>query len=264
MSSEHTYFSAIWNETPSENPYYASECTCHGYDVFGDILQNASLPEYLYLLLTGERLDPKQTLFFERVLIALAHPGMRDPSVRAAMNAGVGGSRAGAAMMAAIAVGAGQAGGAHELRLSLQICKKAKQSIPSWIAEFKNVLEDQECDVWLELETVPGFDPHQTTASPLTLQVLTYFASLAGPESQTAWLLQHYKELESNLNYGLNFIGTIAATLADLNISSEMAEYLFLFARLPGAATQAQEARELGFKKFPFFHNWVHLTNDIK
>ena len=47
--------------------------------------------------------------------LALANPGPRDPMVHAAMCGGVGGSHAAASLIAALAVGAGQSGGAREV-----------------------------------------------------------------------------------------------------------------------------------------------------
>mgnify|MGYP001035817370 CR=1 FL=1 len=262
MTKDALYVTEIWHETPSENPYYAKACYCYGYNIYEDVLAKAAYPDYLYLLLTGQRPTKDMSQLFEKVLIALAHPGLRDPSVRAAMNAGVGGSRAAAALMGAIAVGAGQAGGAHELRLSLLITQQAKNDITQWSNQFKSLFENQVCDVWPALEFVPGFDPHQATASQITLKMLDVFAAHAGAQSQSAWLLQHYKQLEQQLGYGLNFIGATASALFDLHFTPEIAEYFFMIARLPGAAIHAQESRQLGHKKHPFFTDWPVLLND--
>ena len=41
----------IWQETPeADNPFAAADCFCAGYDVYGDLLKNASFIDYLFLL----------------------------------------------------------------------------------------------------------------------------------------------------------------------------------------------------------------------
>ena len=54
----------------------------------------------------AERPLPHVARALEILTIALGNPGPRDPSVHAAMSAGVGGSPAAAALMAALAAGA--------------------------------------------------------------------------------------------------------------------------------------------------------------
>lgn len=257
-----TYKTAIWEEEASKNPYYPKACYCFGYDVFNDVLKNGTYNEYLYLLLTGNQIDPLHIKLFETLLIALAHPGLRDPSVRAAMNAGVGGSRAAAALMAAVAVGAGQAGGAHELKLALDMHMSARENAETWQSAMRDSLLPQEADVWLQLEHIPGFDPYLATIIPPSYTLLQHCAELAGPNSHTQWFLMHYMSLEKAAGYGVNFIGVIASVLMDLKIDSAIAEYFFMFARLPGAAIHAQEAKMNGFRQFPFFNDSIHLTND--
>ena len=101
--------SRIWyEEAEPDNPFAAARCFAAGYDVYGDVLHKAGWIEYLWLLFHGERADAGQARQLERLAIALANPGPRDHSVRAAMNGGVGGSTSAACLMAALGVGAGQ------------------------------------------------------------------------------------------------------------------------------------------------------------
>ena len=113
-------YSRIWEEIPEpDNPFAAATCYCSGYDVYGDLLGKASWIEYLYLLFKLEPPTPEQARLLEGLAVALANPGPRDHSVQAAMCGGVGGSTAASCLIAALAVGAGQYGGAHEVALAM-------------------------------------------------------------------------------------------------------------------------------------------------
>ena len=101
----------IWREEPElDNPFAAKKCFCAGYDVYGDLLGKASWIEYLYLLFMLEKPTEQQAKLLETIAVTIANPGIRDHSVLAAMNAGVGGSTSASVLMAALAVGAGQYG----------------------------------------------------------------------------------------------------------------------------------------------------------
>ena len=106
----------IWKEEPEpDNPFAAAKCYCAGYDVYGEILQNATWIEYLYLLFKQERPSKEEAQLLEKIAIAIANPGIRSHSVRAAMCAGVGGSTAASALIAALATGAGNYHGSREI-----------------------------------------------------------------------------------------------------------------------------------------------------
>ena len=94
---------SIWFEKAEEdNPFSAAECFCAGYDVYGDLLANASWFEYLYLMFKLEKPHSWQVNMLEKIAIAISNPGIRDHSIRAAMNAGAGGSTSASALMAAL------------------------------------------------------------------------------------------------------------------------------------------------------------------
>ena len=91
----------IWQEEPEpDNAFAAMSCHCHGYDVYSELLGNASWIEYLYLLFRGEAPSVQQARLLEGLAIALANPGPRDAAVHAAMCGGVGGSTSASCLMA--------------------------------------------------------------------------------------------------------------------------------------------------------------------
>ena len=262
MSQAPILHTSIWQEEPeADNPFAAKQAFCHGYDVYGDILTKASFTEYLYLLFKGERPTIQQALLLDKLAIVVANLGPRDHSIRAAMNGGVGGSTAAGCLMAALAVGAGQYSGAHEVFHAVNIWQLAEQDIARWQQAMTQLLANKEVDIWQPMEHVAGFDPHGVTCSTITQQSLVYLASLM-PNGHLAWLLSNRQQLEQIANGTLAMTGVFAAACIDLGFNAEQAEMLFLQLRLSGAAVHALEQQQLGWKKFPFYGQAVYLNND--
>jgi citrate synthase len=262
MSNKETIRTRIWREEPeADNPFVAASCYCHGYDVFGDILGKATWIEFLYLLFKGERPTPDQTNLLQDLAIALANPGPRDHSVQAAMNGGVGGSHSAACLMAALAVGAGQLGGAREVALAMEIWDTCGVNLDAWERRIKNPPAQELADVWPVMEHTPGFDPNGASCSTPIKQLLHHL-SQQYPAKALSWLEENHSALETITDCPLASAGIAAAALHDLGFTSSQGEMLYLMLRLPGAAAHALEQQELGFRHFPFFRHAVHLTND--
>jgi len=151
----------IWREEPEAgNPFAARAAFCHGYDVFGEMLGKARWVEMLFLLFRGERPSRGQADLLDALAVALANPGPRDPSVHAAMCAGVGGSTAASSLIASLAVGAGGQGGAREVFLLMKLFwAPCGANLTAWRERLATPL-DLPADVWPATEHVPGFDPY--------------------------------------------------------------------------------------------------------
>ncbi len=244
----------IWREEPQpDNPFAAQKCFCAGYDVYGDLLGKASWIEYLYLLFKLEKPTKEQAKLLETIAVAIANPGIRDHSVRAAMNAGVGGSTSASALMAALAVGAGQYGGAREVFLVMQLWEGCGQDIHKWKEALLNPPKEERADIWLPMEHPPGFDPNGVTCPEPVVQALEKLSELTMSGSNSKWLNENQKTLEETLNIPIAFTLVIATALTDLEFTSEQGEMLYLLLRLPGSAVHALEQKENGWKKYPFF-----------
>ena len=244
----------IWNEEPEpDNPFAAKKCYCAGYDVYGDLLGKASWVEYLFLLFKLEKPTDEQAKLLETIAVAIANPGIRDHSIRAAMNAGVGGSTAASALMAAIAVGAGQCGGAREVYLVMDLWEKCGQDLQIWERELLHPDIDERADIWLPKEHPPGFDPHGVSCPTPVKQTLEKFSLLTQADSNTNWLKENQDRLEAKTKLPITFTMIIATALSDLEMTNEQGEILYLLLRLPGAAVHALEQKKLGWKKYPFF-----------
>lgn len=247
--------SRIWLEEPElSNAFAARAAYCHGYDVYGELVGNASWVEMLYLLFKGEAPSRPQAQTLEALAVALANAGPRDPAVHAAMCAGVGGTPAAAALTAALAVGAGGAGGARELLLAMQAWDVCGKAVEAWQAHFEECRQRpaDPADIWPVASPTAGFDTHGVETPTPVRQVLARLTAIQ-PDSRCTWLAANLEAMERAAGRPLSLIGVAAAALCDLAMSPEQGEMLFLLLRLPGAAAHALEQRELGHKRFPFY-----------
>lgn len=250
----------IWREEPEpDNPFAARKCFCAGYDVYGDLLGKASWAEYLYLLFKLEKPTPDQAKMLETIAVAIANPGIRDHSVRAAMNAGVGGSTSASALMAALAVSAGQYSGAREIYLCMQLWEQLGTNLDDWELAISEGIELNQVDVWPAIDFVPGFDCNSDICAKPILDLLSKLIEIDQTNWLT-WLRDNRLRLEKFIASPLSMVGLIAAAFHGLGFSASQGEMLFLFLRLPGAAAHALEQREHGWRKYPFFVDGINYT----
>lgn len=252
----------IWKETPeADNPFAASVCLCAGYDVYGDILGKASWIEYLYLLFKQEPPTKSQATLLENLAVALANPGPRDPAVHAAMSGGAGGSTHASCLMAALGVGAGQMGGAHEVALAMENWQACGLDMDAWRIRLNNPPRDERADVWLPMEHPAGFDPHGASCPTPVKQTLKLLAQNS-PGHCLKWLQEFRHDIEAIAGSPLSMTGVAAAAMVDLELNPAQGEMLFLLLRLPGAAVHALEQQHYGWRRFPFFTHAIKLEND--
>jgi citrate synthase len=259
---QETITTKIWNEIPEDdNPFAAKACYCSGFDVYGDLLGKASYIEYLYLLFKLEPPSQSKAKLLEGLAMALANPGIRDHSVRGAMNAGVGGSTHASALMAALAVGAGNLGGGREVYTAVQYWESCGLEIDAWEQMIKCPPVEERADVWLPMAHAPGFDPNGASCTLPVRQVLAHLVKVGGGE-KLEWLQANRGRLEGFAGCPLAMSGVSAAALHELQLRPDQAEMLFLLLRLPGAAVHALEQEDLGWRRYPFFGDGLNLIND--
>ena len=249
----------IWLEEPEQdNPFATRAAYCHGYDVYGEMIGQTRWVEMLYLLFQGEAPVNWQMELLETMAVALANPGPRDQSVHAAMCGGVGGSTAAACLIAALAVGAGQLSGGHEVFLAMEIWNICGTDLDVWQRQFAAPADGKD-SIWPTPEHPPGFDPHGVSTTTAVKQTLACLAGMS-VEPRLTWLETNLSNLESVAGRPLALSGVAAAAFSDLGFTPEQGEMLYLLLRLPGAAAHALEQGRYGHKNFPFFT--VELEND--
>ncbi|BAW80310.1 citrate synthase [Candidatus Nitrosoglobus terrae] len=253
--------SQIWEEIPEKNnPFAAAGCYCCGYDVYGDLLDKVSWIEYLYLLFKQDRPTAEEAKLLEGLAIAIANPGPRDYSVRAAMCAGVGGSTYASALIAALGVGAGQYSGSREVGIAMAYWQECGTSLVAWQERLKHLPQEERADVWLPIEHPPGFDLHGVSCATPVQQTLTFLVKFSS-SGALAWLQTNQLQLENAADCPLAMTGVIAAAMIDLGFSIPQGEMLYLLLRLPGAAVHALEQEKYGWRRYPFFAAGLELEN---
>mgnify|MGYP001418028418 CR=1 FL=1 len=263
MSERDVLHTRIWREEGEpDNAFAAQRCWCAGYDVYGELLGKATWVEYLFLLFRGERPARGQAALLEALAIALANPGPRDASVSAAMNGGVAGSTYASCLMAGLAAGAGQLGGAHEVALTMEIWSQAGMRLDVWQQTLRHPVVDERIDIWQPIEHAPGFDPHGASCALPVRQTLEHLARTDSQTGELAWLRQNRAALEAAAGAPLSMSGVAAAALQQLGFSARQGEMLYLLLRLPGAAAHALEQEEHGVNKYPFFRDALLVPND--
>lgn len=251
--------SHIWREEPEpDNAFAARAAYCSGYDVYGEMLGHARWVEMLYLLFLNEAPSAAQADVLEALSIALANPGPRDASVHAAMCGGVCGSTAASSLMAALAVGAGQYSGGHEVFLAMEGWAACGIDLDAWRKHFASPSEASG-SIWPKSEHAPGFDPHGISTATTVKQTLSCLAEFKTGK-YLRWLQQNLSGMETAAGCPLALSGVAAAAFADLGFTPDQGEMLHLLLRLPGAAAHALEQRPLGYKNFPF--GTVELENE--
>lgn len=259
------FHSRIWDEeAEADNPFAARACYCGGYDVYGDLLGSIRWEEYLYLMLRGETPSEREARLLHDLAVALANPGLREYSVHAAMNAGVGGSSHAACLSAALAVGAGQLGGGRDLHEAMGLWSRCGRELDAWreaLAEAIVAPEPERTELWAPMEHPPGFDLNGVSCATPVRQTLAHLSSIV-PDGALAWLAANREALESAAGMPLSMAGVAAAAFTDLGLNAAQAEMLHLLLRLPGAAAHALEQEHYGSAKFPFFKDGVKLDND--
>lgn len=252
--------SEMWQEIASdEDPFSTQVAICCGFDVYGDILGKASYFEYLYLLFKKRRPSKEQSQALELLSVALANPGPRDPSVHAAMCAGVGQCHSSAILYAALACGSGSYGGGREIFLMAQSWQDCGNNLDQWLNLLRSPAPPTRESVWPECEHPPGFSPYDMQCSLPVLQTLQVLTTIL-TSGFVAWLAKNRIALERACGHPLALTGVAAATLSELEFTPEECEIIVLMLRLPGAAAHALEQRQLGFRQFPYFS--LDLTND--
>nr|WP_295770978.1 citryl-CoA lyase [Rhodoferax sp.] len=252
--------SKLWEESAEpDNPFTANACFCSGYDVYGQVLQQATYLEYVYLLFRGERPSGPVLRSLEILAIAIANPGPRDPSVHAAMSASVGGSPAAAALMAALAAGAGVSGGAREVYQAMQLWAQCGCVFEAWQTALAAPSMGGKMQVWPEAEHPPGFAAYGGRCAQPVLQTLAALSANVGLGC-TQWLADSRERLETIADHPLAMPGVIAVALTDMGFTPTAGEMLSLLLRLPGAAAHALEQGETGYRHFPFFS--LDIGND--
>lgn len=256
-------YSNIWHEEANErDPFVADKCYLAGYDVYGDLLGKVNWIDYLYVLFRQNPPEKNVSACFNNLAIALACRGPRDVATQAATSAAAGGSTLASCLMAALAVGAGQSGGAREVFYSAQLWSEFGSDSKQWQNYFENRAWVKPQDsVWPGSEHPWGFDPLGVCCSLPLIQTLDRLSS-DKQFTLLAWFKENRSYLEELAGLPISMTGIAACAFIDLGFDPQQAEMLFLLLSLPGIAALSMEQHWNGWAKYPFHKDGLKLLND--
>lgn len=255
--------SKIWGETAlPDHPHVADKCLLAGYDVYGDLLGNVHWVEYLYILFRQTAPTEEQRDMLNHLAVAIACSGQRDHCTQAAMSAAAAGSTLASSLIAALAVGAGQLGGGHEVyhaMLDWQICTMDKIK---WKQQIENFVENHAVEpIWPEVEHPPGYTPIGTCCATPVVKTLNLLADISIAK-HARWLQGNRLSLEEFAGMPLSMAGVAACAFVDLGFDPQQGEMMYLLLRLPGAAALSLEQHQRGWRDYIFHRDGLNVTND--
>ncbi len=262
MEKRDCFTSSIWFEkAEADDPFTAETCYCAGFDVFGDLLGKIQWIDYLFLLIKNNPPNVMQSACLNDLAVVIAAQGPRDLATQAATSAAAGGSTLASCLGSALAVGAGQYGGAREVFLATGMWEKFACDPLKWQQFLTAPWPQASGTAWPDYEHPFGFDPN-ASGCPKPVRQILHQLSAYESTPHLKWLKAQQQALEEQAGMPLALTGVVACALYDLGFDAQQAEMLFLLLRLPGAAAFALEQHRLGWKNYPFYSDGLKLMND--
>lgn len=235
---------SIWRETPlKDHAFNAEETFCRGYDFYGDLLGKVSWEELLFLQLRGELPSPTTLKLFNLVMVALANPGSRDWSTRAAMCGAIGKASVGNCLIAGLAVHQGQAQGADLLEETMCWLQKTA-------AQNKKRKNLKAC---FSQDTPPGFGWWYTSRDVRAEKFLEVAVKLS-KSSDYVQLARRVEALTVGRGQGwLRLQGAVGALLLDLGFTPKEGAGIFLVAATSGLLAHTIEQLPRRWNEYPVY-----------
>jgi citrate synthase len=214
-----------------------------GYDLV-ELIGNVPFPSVLYLLYTGELPEPNVTKLIDAVMVASIDHGAGAPSTLAARTAISGGAPLGAAGAAGL-LSLGKFHGA-----AVQDSMKAIQSVAALFDEghIVAVAADRVVAEWRQAKRrISGFGHRQHKRQDPRLTRLFGLAKEAGVSGrylEAAQALEQALKRAVGKDLPINIDGAMAAVLCEIGFPPELANAVFMVARITGILAHAQEEQE--------------------
>jgi citrate synthase len=214
-----------------------------GYDLV-ELIGNVPFPSVLYLLYTGELPEPNVAKLIDAVMVASIDHGPGAPSALAARTAISGGAPLGAAGAAGL-LSLGKFHGA-----AVQDSMEAIQSVVALSDEGDTlaVAADRVVAEWRQAKRrISGFGhrQHKRQDPRLTrLFGLAEEASVSGRYLAAAQALEEALKRVLGKDLPINIDGAMAAVLCEIGFPPDLANAVFMVARMTGILAHAQEEQE--------------------
>lgn len=259
---------AIWREEAHpDDVFTAKECFLRNIPFLADngILNHAGALEIFYFGYTGVKPQSWHTDLLNKMAVAAMTIGPRSYPSRAAIAAGAGESTVASMAIAAIAAGAGQLGGAHEMVRLLKYWNTLGLDIDAWNSQLKkDLVADNSEDtneilsVWPRPAHPPGHNPNSRECSHSVITTIRLLSQLSKGEA-LPWLAIHREALELSVNMPLTLVAVIAAGFHDLGFQPPAAEFFWLWMQLMAAGLHGIEQLSHGPEKYPLFPDGIRL-----
>jgi len=231
------------------NLSYTSEDGIHirGYDLV-DLIGNVPFPSVLYLLYTGELPEENVAKLIDAVMVASIDHGPGAPSALAARTAVSGGAALGPAAAAGLLT-LGKFHGA-----AVQDSMEAIQSVVNLLDSTDEVntlaaAADQVAADWRRAKRrISGFGHRQHKRKDPRLTRLFGLAEEAGVSGryiEAAQALEQALKRAVGRDLPINIDGAMAAILCEIDFPPDLANAVFMVARITGIFAHAQEEQAL-------------------
>ncbi|MEW6221095.1 MAG: citrate synthase [Thermodesulfobacteriota bacterium] len=239
----------IWQEkAAADNPYLATACRCHGYDLF-ELARKRGWVEVLFLLFRGELPRPEQAQLLERLMVACIHPGPRHPATWAVMNAAVSRTDPVHLLPIGLEVLGGSQLGAAEVGAAMRFQVAHGQEEPAKVA--REFLGKEPRPAEGDWHPVPGFGSRFGGVDPLARQLAAELGTLPAAGAGLRWGAGLAATLEEE---GLGWLptGVVAASLGDLGFSWRAGVGLYQIFSAPGILASGLEMASQPVTAMPF------------
>ena len=250
----------IWYEKPDpKNPYIASQCFCHGYNLY-DLLEKRSFVDTLYLLFRGELPNKDESKLFETLLVAMINPGPRHPATRAAMNAGNGKSDIAYILPIGLAALSGPYLGGIEVTKSMRFLARNLQKEPKDVA--KQLLINKSRPVNGDWHIAAGFGSRFNSIDVIPNNIAEILVEMPGRDKALCWG-SHFVSAILKYNLGWLITGVTAAVLVDLGFQPRAGAGIFQLMSAPGILAHAAELTNKPRTAMPFVdQNNYHIESN--
>lgn len=209
-----------------------------------DLMGHRSFGETLYLLLTGRMPTPQQARLLEAILVAVIDHGVKPPSTVTAVTAANTGAPLNSAVAAGILAINKYHGGAIEdamTAISSGVAFGSSEGLDSASAAHKVVAEFKSRG-----ERISGFGHRHHSEDPRSRRLFELAAELgvAGKHVEQAQEIEKALFESSGKSLPINADGAIAACLLELEFPPNVANGIFMIARVPGLVAHAVEEQE--------------------
>lgn len=239
----------IWQEEPlPENPYLASRCRCHGYDIL-ELMRKRSFVDVLFLLLNGELPTPKQSELLEALMIGLINPGPRHPATWAAMNTAIGRTNPAHILPVSMAVLGGDHLGGGQVEAGIRFLLKEQKNDPAnCAAGLLNAQSPPDSGDW---HIAPGFGSRYGGIDPLPQKIAAKLFRLPGSGSALSWGCGFVDAIKT-AKLGWLTTGVAAAVFCDMGFHPRAGAGLFQLISGPGLLAHGLEMANKPMTSMPF------------